>query len=371
MQVHRFLRESCLSAIVWATICSAASAQTAAPQAAQHPAATPPPGAPATPPGAHPVTEVATPPVGAAAPSQSQQEIVITGTSIRGVAPVGANLMSVGQAQIQTTPAQSVQQILTSIPAVNGLGVAGQGGFQSNDQSGANIPSIHGLGGSSSTSTLSLIDGHRIPLTGTWHSLGDPNMVPPNAIERVEVLTGGASSIYGSDAVAGVINFITRRSFDGIEGAAQAGFGDHYSTRNANIIAGTKWDTGSVYFAYNYSYRSDLLAADRPFTRANHTAQGGSNLSSFACGPASIQPAGSSLIYGYPYTGAGIANTQANAFCDYSGDADLLPSETRNQGFVKAVQHVGDRLTVEADALFSDRVNKQILSRGSVTATIF
>ena len=70
-----------------------------------------------------PQTQVATPPVNAdQAGDNGAQEIVVTGTSIRGAPPVGSNLISVGQAQIQATPAQSVQQILKSVPAVVGLG---------------------------------------------------------------------------------------------------------------------------------------------------------------------------------------------------------------------------------------------------------
>jgi len=79
------------------------------------------------------------------------------------------------------------------------------------DNSGTFAPSIHGLGASSSNGTLVLIDGHRLPLTGINHTLADPSIIAPLTIERVEVLPDGASSTYGSDAVAGVINFITRR----------------------------------------------------------------------------------------------------------------------------------------------------------------
>ena len=165
-------------------------------------------------------------------------EIVVTGSSIKGVAPVGSNLISVSSEAIEKTNAQTVQQILRSVPAVVGLGSAGQGSFNSASQSGTNAPTIHGLGGSASNSTLNIIDGHRIPLSGVNHSLGDPNMVPVTMIERVEVLAEGASSIYGSDAVAGVINFITRRKFDGIQTSGQMGFGDDYRTyRPASSLA--------------------------------------------------------------------------------------------------------------------------------------
>src|SRR5277367_320031 len=74
------------------------------------------------------------------------EEIVITGTSIRGAAPVGANLITVGRDQIAETGAQTMQQILSSVPAVTGFGNSSQGGFGSADASGTFAPTIHGLG---------------------------------------------------------------------------------------------------------------------------------------------------------------------------------------------------------------------------------
>jgi iron complex outermembrane receptor protein len=319
---------------------------------------------------------------GAAAPSiasadaaveseAAAKDIIVTGSSIRGAPPVGSNLISIGQAQINATPSQSVQQVLKSVPAVVGLGSAGQGAFGSADGSGTNAPTIHGLGGSASNSTLILIDGHRFPLSGINHALGDPNIIPSIALERVEVLPDGASSVYGSDAVAGVINFITRRRYDGIEANGQLGFGDHYKTYNGSLLAGKTWDTGSLLFAYSYSRRSSLSAANRDFTNFDHRAQGGSNFATFACQPATIQPTGSTTIYANPYTGAGVANAQANAFCDYSDNSDIIPREVRNNGLIRITQEVGDKLTLSADAVYSNRVNRQNVTRGSVQATVF
>lgn len=298
------------------------------------------------------------------------EEVVVTGSSIRGAPPVGSNLISVGQEQIQATPAQSVAQILKSVPQITGATAAGQGAFQSQDPSGSYAPTIHALGGSASTTTLVLVDGHRFALTGLTHALGDPSLVPPNAIERVEVLADGASSVYGSDAVAGVINFITRKRYDGVETAAQAGFGDGYRTRQASVLAGKTWEDGSFLLAYNYSYRSSLASGDRGFTRRDHRLQGGTNMAGFACSPASITTGG--LVYASPYAaGSGVANSGVNAFCDFSGVGDLLPREIRHNGMIKIRQEVGDKLTVTADGVYSNRETLNHNGRGSVQATIF
>ena len=316
-------------------------------------------------------TAVATPPIdGDNQSPEPAAEIVVTGSSIRGAPPVGSNLISVGQAEIQATPSQSVAQILKSVPQVTGATAAGQGSFQSQDGSGSYAPTIHALGGSASTTTLILIDGHRIPLTGLTHALGDPSLVPTAAIERVEVLADGASSVYGSDAVAGVINFITRRNYDGVEASGQIGFGDHYRTYNGNLLAGKAWDTGSALFAYSYSRRSNLQGRYRDFTARDHRAQGGTNMASFNCSPATITTGG--LVYSSPYAaGTGIANASTNAFCDTSGLADILPTELRNNGMIKVRQGIGDKLTVLVDADYSNRVSTTHNGRGSVTATIF
>ena len=146
-----------------------------------------------------------------AAPSSSE-EIVVTGTNIRGAAPVGSGLIQVGRQQIEKTGAQTVQQILRSVPAITSSGATPQG---LNPGASYFSPTIHGLGASSSNSTLVLIDGHRVA-PGNQGALIDPNIIPPIALERVVVLAEGASSVYGSDAVAGVVNFITRRSYDGV-----------------------------------------------------------------------------------------------------------------------------------------------------------
>jgi iron complex outermembrane receptor protein len=321
-------------------------------------------------------------------------EIVVTGSSLKGVAPVGSNLISVTADAIEKTNAQTVQQILRSVPAVVGLGSAGQGSFNSASQSGTNAPTIHGLGGSASNSTLNIVDGHRIPLSGVNHSLGDPNMVPVTMIERVEVLAEGASSIYGSDAVAGVINFITRRKFDGLQTSGQMGFGDDYRTYQLGFVAGTSWENGWVTVGYNYSDRSRLKTASRSFLGADQrqratdagldlssaTAQNRANFASFNCDPASVQPGGTTNIFSNTGSGYGnpVSNAQANAFCDINQIGDQLPEERRHNVMMKAEQKVGDKLTLGGDILYSNRKNNQQVSRGqsgtgggAVLATVF
>jgi iron complex outermembrane receptor protein len=328
-------------------------------------------------------------PAAAAKTDADTQTIVVTGTSIRGVAPVGSNLISVGRETIENTNVQTVQQLLKTVPAVVGLGSSGQGSFGSADAAGTNAPTIHGLGASASNSTLIIIDGHRFPLSGVNHTLGDPNIIPPNALERVEVLPDGASSVYGSDAVAGVINFITRRKFNGLEVTGQAGFGDKYRTQQLGAVGGTSWDGGWATVAYNFSHRDALRVRDRDFLAADHrdeaadngidltsaTSQNRANFNTFNCDPATIQIG--STIYrnvGGAY-GSPVSNAQSNAFCDVTQNNDQIPEETRHSALVKGEQEIGDKLTVGLDLVYSNRKNYQRLSRAAnnqqVQATIY
>ncbi len=313
------------------------------------------------------------------ADDKEEAVIVVTGSSLKGVAPVGSNLVSIGKDDIAKLGASTVQQVLKSVPAIVGLNSPGQGGFGSFDGAGTNAPTIHSLGASASNSTLILLNGHRMPVGGANHVLADPNIIPPMMLERVEVLSDGASSVYGSDAVAGVINFITRRKVDGLEVNFQKGFGNQYSTFNAGLAFGKKWDTGSVVFAYAYSNRSNLNAANRSFTSANQVARGGFNFADKFCTTATIDTGG--LTYYSPYTaGTGTAYVPASAAnplanqngrCDNTKYWDIIPSEKRHNAMVTFEQEFGDNLKVTGDFVYSNRRNVQNTSRGTFSGTVY
>ncbi len=317
----------------------------------------------------------------AAEEDTNTKEIVVTGSSLKGVAPVGSNLVTVSRGDIENLGANTVQQVLKSVPAVVGLNSPGQGGFGSFDGAGTNAPTIHSLGASASNSTLILLNGHRMPVGGANHVLADPNIVPPMMLERVEVLSDGASSVYGSDAVAGVVNFITRRNVDGFEVNVQKGFGKQYGTFNAALVAGKKWDTGSVVLGYAYSNRSNLNAADRTFTAANQVARGGFNFADNNCTTAALTANGRTYyapytaggVNGQPYLSASTANALAsqNGQCDLHQYWDIIPSEKRHNMMLSVQQEVGENLRLTADFVYSNRKNAQNISRGVVSGTVY
>jgi iron complex outermembrane receptor protein len=299
--------------------------------------------------------------------ASNNAEIIVTGSSLKGVAPVGSALTTLGHAQIENTAAQSVQQILKSVPAVTGLQAPSQGSSGSADGSGTNAPTIHGLGASASNSTLVLMNGHRLPTSGVNHMLADPNIIPTIALERVEVLADGASSVYGSDAVAGVINFITRKNFNGLQADVQHGFGSSYHTNSAAIMWGKTWDTGSVLAAYSFSDRSNLAASSRSYTRSlNLTGLGGTNQNTNKCTNPSLTTGGATY---YNTGAAGSYNTTPQGTCSPTA-WDLLPKETRHTAYLEIRQDVGDKLHLTADFDYAFRKDVQNISRGSASATM-
>lgn len=160
-----------------------------------------------------------------------RDDIVVTGTLIRGIEPVGSPIIGVNREAVLATGATSVNQLLTTIPQIasfNEVPIIGNGGNSS--QLPVSRPRIRGIGGNDagSSATLILIDGHRVVGAGLRQTSPDPDIIPPGALERVEVIPDGGSSLYGADAVAGVINFITRRRFDGVQVEGRYGFADNY-----------------------------------------------------------------------------------------------------------------------------------------------
>jgi iron complex outermembrane receptor protein len=301
--------------------------------------------------------------------SEYNEDIVVTGTTIRGVAPIGSNLVSVGQETVEKIAPVNLSQLVNTVPAISTSGSAAQG------ENGYSYysPQIHSLAGSSSNTTLVIVDGLRLPGGGTQFSQTDPNIIPVSAIQRVEVLADGASSVYGSDAVAGVVNFITRRTFDGFEANAQAGFGDHYRNKSLNLIWGKKWETGGVYIAGAYTDQSKLLNKHRDFaSRGDYRDIGGTNNSSYQCSPATIVAQGVSGVFLSPSATTTVANTPANAPCNNSVYATLLPSQYRANAMVKVTNDFSDKLTITAMVNYNRQETHSPNGPGGLTnATVF
>jgi iron complex outermembrane receptor protein len=139
------------------------------------------------------------------------ETVVVTGSRIAQQGVISASPVTVvGQQEAQFQGTTSVESLLNNLPAV----FSGQQNFTGNASSGTATVNLRGLGASR---TLVLVDGLRLAPGDPVVPYADLNQIPTALVDRVEVLTGGASAVYGSDAVAGVVNFIMRKDFEGAE----------------------------------------------------------------------------------------------------------------------------------------------------------
>jgi len=158
------------------------------------------------------------------------EEVVVTGSRLISQDGFGRTspVTVLGMDEISSYGLTRVEDVLNNLPQIE----AAQNAFISNGGTGTASLDLRGLG---TNRTLVLINGRRMQSGGVWTEAPDINQIPAFMIERVEVLTGGASATYGADAVAGVVNFIMR-DFDGVE--IQAGIGAYQHDNDASYIQG-------------------------------------------------------------------------------------------------------------------------------------
>lgn len=182
----------------------------------------------------------------AGAESSDTPIILVTGTSIRGNIPDSAALDVYTRDDFQDLGVVTADEFLRTVPQnLNSTGSVGANSIgRATNARNINAPDLRGLGAGA---TLSLLNGRRLPLANLGRG-SDTSLIPFGAVERVEILTDGASSIYGSDAVGGVVNFILRDRYEGaITSAAYTVRGDGgYSAAQINQTGGVDWDTGGV-----------------------------------------------------------------------------------------------------------------------------
>jgi iron complex outermembrane receptor protein len=299
-------------------------------------------------------------------------DIVVTGTSLRKVAPAGAQTITVTPVQIAATGATSTDQLLANIPQLGSFGTTPSvniGGIQQtvNPTNIRNLP--QGFGGGSPT--LVLLDGHRMVGAGVNQAYPDPDVIPPALIERVEVVTDGGSAVYGADAIGGVVNFITKDEFNGIEIGGRQGFGDNFRKTDINVTAGKSWDSGSFFVGYNYSGHNGIYGFDRDYVRTINYATGLPG--SLNCSPANVTTGSGATLATYAVVnGNSLQLSNANR-CDQSRSAQFYPREVRNSVMAGFRQELGDRVTFELKGYFSQRKNRQdqgpLTGSGSVRST--
>ena len=205
-------------------------------------------------------------------------EVTITGSLIAGAPAVGVPVTQLSGDDFIETGALNVLELLESQPALI-IPPTNSPAFGAGTLHFANNVQIHGLGVGD---TLMMVDGRRWPLQGYDGERVDPAIIPQIAVDRVDVLTAGASATYGADATAGVVNIILRRGYDGAQsfvrtgGAFGAGSwpgGGNFSVTFAQLY-GRSWDTGNITVSYEHQRVSKVEGDELPWYTWNFSESG-------------------------------------------------------------------------------------------------
>lgn len=195
--------------------------------------------------------------------SVDENEIVVTGSLIRRPNNTSASpIVTVGTETIKEAGTPNLSDALNQFPSFTTAGNAATGGQGTGGRATINL---HGLG---SNRNLVLLDGKRLPLSDVNGNV-DVNIIPESIIGGIDVITGGASAVYGSDAMSGVVNFKTLREFEGVRADAQYNISedDDAAKFNASLAFGTKFaeGRGHVLAAFSYTTQNPLQGSSRSF----------------------------------------------------------------------------------------------------------
>jgi iron complex outermembrane receptor protein len=305
-------------------------------------------------------------------PEQTAEEdvIVVTGSYLRtkSQADLASPLQTVTAADIDAIGAQNIAD-LTQTLTINTGAQNNPDAFTQNQTTGTSNINLRGLGVGS---TLVLLNGRRQVLTAAQTNDGvsfvdTASLVPLIAVERAEILKDGASATYGSDAVAGVVNFITREDFDGflVSGDFLSHPGEgNYSEWQVQGLAGKDFGRVSLLAAISYLDRSALTTAERRLSRPQDDTSPLGNPGAFfglptlpagtpAFDPGCVAGGGTPLpasAAAAPLLGAGVG------FCgfDFGSFFNLVPDEERLNIYAQAKWDITDSITFRVEGGYAD-----------------
>jgi len=301
--------------------------------------------------------------------SEQIQEVIVTGSRIPTAAGQGPQEVRVySKEQIDQSGQTTVTDFLNTLPEVS---VAiGENGNQT--VFGATTVQLHGL---PFGTTLVLINGRRVEASGASANNGenffDLNSLPVGLVERIEIVPEGSSAIYGSDAIAGVVNIILKKNFTGLEVDAKYGSAADIDETDASIAWGKQWERGSFSIVGTFQNRGDLLGMDRALTATNnYTAYGGPNNNLPVCNPGNVFSVNGQALPGAPPgSGATFAAVTAAArsgkpsfsdlsfgtlnTCDLFADQSFIPALDREGMFASGNFHLTDAVELFSELMYS------------------
>ncbi|GAA0857701.1 TonB-dependent receptor domain-containing protein [Aliiglaciecola litoralis] len=249
---------------------------------------------------------------------ESVEKIAVTGSRIRKADFVSnAPVATIGQEQFNLTATVNTESLLNTLPQV----VPGLDRTSNNPGNGTATVDLRGLG---TNRTLVLINGTRAVPTTAGGAV-DINSIPTALIQDVEVLTGGASAIYGSDAVAGVVNFILKDDFEGVQTSVGYEVTDENdaSIWSADFTIGGNFadGKGNVVFNMSYTDRDDLFQGDRSFAQT----------ALFDDGAGGVEPGGSSGVPGTSIFAGGFSDFSPTSGVIFGQDGSVRPFVTSGE----------------------------------------
>lgn len=336
--------------------------------------------------------------IGMSAPAQAQdgavETVVVTGSRIPQQGLYSSSpVTAIGQQEIKLEGTTDVGTLVNNLPSV----FAGQTNFTGNASTGTATVDLRGLG---AKRTLVLVDGKRLGPGDPVVPVADLNQIPAAMIDHVEVLTGGASAVYGSDALAGVVNFIMRKDFEGVELDGTYSVNQHnndnsvargitnaagYKLAPNSVLDGATVDTtmvmgvnsadgkGNITAYFGYHNVQGVLASKRDYgtcatsaydsnksgVRDKLRCAGSANYSLFlpTTGPAANGPAGGYYFMEpggklVPFTGAG------NQYYNYGPANSIQRPDTRYTAGAFAHYQVDPKLDIYANFMFTDDHSK-------------
>lgn len=298
-------------------------------------------------------------------------EEIVVGSHIRGVRDSASPVVVVSRDDIDRAGHATVADALSSLPQAFGGTYSEDSVSTGTDTVGGNLGrgtgiNLRGLG---ANATLVLVDGRRMVGAGSRGDVADISAIPMAAVERVEILLDGASALYGSDAVGGVVNIRLRRNLDGGEFRASGGLATQggYSRYQMSQALGRTWSGGHAMAAYEYFHHSPLFGGDRDFVGyADLRPLGGTDRRrSTYSAPGNILRLNSAGSYVPAYAIPGGQDGTALRPADFvAGSVNyenqratfwVLPKQSRHSFIASASQEIGSRITLSADARLGRR----------------
>ncbi|MBI1198948.1 MAG: TonB-dependent receptor [Phenylobacterium sp.] len=306
-----------------------------------------------------------------AAPPTMIAEVVVTGTHLRGVGSGPSEVVTLDGEALTKRGYATIGEALASLPQnFGGVGtptslLAGADPLGTNTFAASGV-NLRGLG---SDATLVLVDGRRMAGTGSKGDFADVSAVPAVAVERVDVLLDGASALYGSDAVGGVVNIHLRKSLDGAETRARYGVGSGGAAEETQFAQalGKTWQGGRALLAYEYYHRADLLGADRDYAASTDLrAFGGTDHRAIYSSPGNVLRLDSATSTYVPIyairagptgaaTGTGDFVAGEINLQNQRAGTDLLPDDRRDSVYGHFDQSLSARVTVDLDGRYTRR----------------